>query len=164
MTDTDEHIDSLVRHIQLVREACVILGKRLIKSGRVDFGIILISRGHEHDVSKFKGIEWRYLHRKDSDPAKVKEAISQHTSVNQHHPEYWGGIDYMPEIAIAEMVCDWYARSQEGATDLRIWIETKAIPKYKIKPNSPVHTMIDYFVSLLAPALFTQKLEVSDDA
>ena len=28
----------------------------------------------------------------------------------------------MPEISVAEMVCDWYARAQEFGTGLRDWI------------------------------------------
>src|SRR5450755_1045681 len=93
-----EHIDNLVRHIGLV-----------------------------HDASKFHGIEWEYLHKTGEVPAdRLQLAVEHHRRTNEHHPEYWGGIDNMPEIFVAEMVCDWYARSQEFGTDLRVWIRGQA--------------------------------------
>jgi len=58
----EEHLDNLIRHIELVREACILMGKRLIAQGRKDHGRLLIMRGHMHDVSKFTGIEFDYLH------------------------------------------------------------------------------------------------------
>ena len=57
--DTEAHLDALIRHIGLVRDACVLLGKRLIAQGRPHFGRLLIARGFVHDVSKFQGdIDW----------------------------------------------------------------------------------------------------------
>ena len=38
-----EHLDNLVRHITLVREACILLGERLMDSGRLEFGRLLIA-------------------------------------------------------------------------------------------------------------------------
>jgi hypothetical protein len=43
---------------------------------------LLIARVFVHDATKFR-------------------------ETNQHHPEYWGGLHRMPDIAVAEMVCDW---------------------------------------------------------
>jgi len=128
-----EHLDNLVRHIDLVRGACLLLGKRLIGQGRVEFGRILIARGFEHDVSKFSSIEWDYLHAGQNVPRdQLDMAIRQHVRTNSHHPEYWGGIENMPEIAVAEMVCDWYARSQEFGTGLREWITSEAVERFQI--------------------------------
>ena len=145
-----EHLDNLVRHIDLVREACLILGKRLMDQGRVVFGRLLIARGFEHDVSKFYGIEWEYLHSgKDTPKEQLELAVKQHTRTNSHHPEYWGSVEDMPEIAVAEMVCDWYARSQEFGTSLRDWINTNAIDKFQIDLESEQHKWINKFVSIL---------------
>jgi hypothetical protein len=146
----EEHLDNLVRHIELVREACLILGKRLIRQGRREFGRILIARGFEHDVSKFYGIEWDYLHAGAEVPKEELElAIRQHVRTNVHHPEYWGGVENMPEIAVAEMVCDWYARGQEFGTGLRAWITEQAIGRYQIDSQGEQYRWIKGFVDLL---------------
>jgi hypothetical protein len=55
----------------------------------------------------------------------------------------------MPEISVAEMVCDWYARSQEFGTDLREWIAQTALARFKIEPGSEVHRWVEGFVDLL---------------
>ena len=145
-----EHLDNLVRHIDLVRGACLLLGKRLIAQGRVEFGRILIARGFEHDVSKFSGIEWDYLHAGQNVPRdQLDMAIRQHVRTNSHHPEYWGGIENMPEIAVAEMVCDWYARSQEFGTGLREWITSQAVERFQIDVAGEGYAWVQQYVGLL---------------
>lgn len=155
--NTEDHIDNLVRHITLVREACLILGKRLIRQGRHDFGRILIARGFEHDVSKFSGIEWQYLHAGPNvDEDNLRLAIEQHVRTNSHHPEYWGGFDNMPEIAVAEMVCDWYARSQEFGTGLRDWITSNAIQRFNIDIKGERFHWVTEFVDTLLESSFVR--------
>lgn len=150
MLTTSEHLDDLIRHIDLVRGAAILLGKRLIAQGRVEFGRLLIAKGFEHDVSKFYGIEYEYLHTgKDVDKDKLALAIKQHCAVNQHHPEFWGGVENMPELAVAEMVCDWYGRSQEFGTCLRDWITNVAIQRFKIEIDGEQHKWIKGFLDLL---------------
>ena len=146
----EEHIDNLVRHIGLVREACLMLGKRLMARGRYDFGRLLIAHGFVHDASKFHGIEWEYLHKSEEvPPDRLQLAVEHHRRTNEHHPEYWGGIDNMPEIFVAEMVCDWHARSQEFGTDLREWIAGHADERFQIDPQSDQHAWIREFVGTL---------------
>lgn len=152
-----EHLSNLVRHIDLVREACLLLGTRLMDSGRGEFGRLLIAAGFQHDVSKFFGIEWNYLHAgRDIPKEQLELAIKQHTQTNLHHPEYWGGIEHMPEIAIAEMTCDWYARSQEFGTSLRDWIKQNAIDKFKIDLESEQYKWINNFVNILLEDQFVR--------
>jgi hypothetical protein len=147
---TEEHLDNLVHHINLVRVACLLLGKRLMAQGREAFGRLLIARGFVHDASKFYGIEWEYLRTGEEVPSDKRDmAIEHHRYTNGHHPEHWGGIDNMPEICVAEMVCDWYARSQEFGTDLRQWIRDVALPRYQPAPNSERPRWIEGFVDLL---------------
>jgi hypothetical protein len=55
----------------------------------------------------------------------------------------------MPPDAIAEMVCDWYARSQEMGTDLRAWIKEEALKRYDIPPTGRVAKLVKKFVDLL---------------
>ena len=89
--------------------------------------------GHQHDVSKFFGIEWNYLHAgRDIPKEQLNLAISQHTQTNSHHPKYWGGVENMPEIAVGRWYVIWYARSQEFGTGLRDWIKQNAIDKFNI--------------------------------
>lgn len=150
MLTPEEHLDNLVRHIELVREACLLLGKRLMARGRKEFGRILISKGFVHDASKFHGIEWEYLHAGNDIPKdKLELAVKQHVMTNPHHPEYWGGIENMPEVYVAEMVADWYARSQEFGTGLRPWIKDVAMDRFKIDVESEQYKWLTCFVDML---------------
>ncbi len=150
MLTVDQHLDDLVRHIDLVRESTLLLGKRLIEEGRKDFGCILISKGFVHDASKFTGVEWQFLHSGNDVPRdKLEVAIQQHCHTNPHHSEYWGGIENVPEIYIAEMVCDWRSRSAEFGTNLREWIRGVAVDKYKIDIEGKQYSWINKFVDKL---------------
>jgi hypothetical protein len=150
MLTVEEHLDNLIRHIELVRSAGVLLGKRLMRDGEQEFGRLLIARVFVHDATKFYGTEWKYLHAgKDVSQDKLELAINQHRETNEHHPEYWGGIQRMPELAVAEMVCDWYARAQEFGTGLRDWIQEHAVERFKIGKDSEQHRWIMRFVALL---------------
>ena len=158
MNESDEkHLKSLLRHIENVRQACLMLGETIIESGRESFGIKLIANGQIHDCSKFSGPEWTYLRPEffDSDNKKMFELAQQnHVMTNPHHPEYWGGIDKMPEIYLAEMSCDWYARLQEQGSDIRNWIKDKATKKFNMKVQSKVYKEIKYFIDILLDQSF----------
>jgi hypothetical protein len=148
--NAEEHLDNLVRHIELVREAGLLLGKRLMRRGEEEFARLLVARVFVHDATKFYGAEWKYLHAgKDVPPEMLELAVTQHRETNQHHPEYWGGLQNMPEVAVGEMVCDWYARAQEFGTGLRDWIGGPATERFRIDPDSPQAGWITRFVDLL---------------
>jgi hypothetical protein len=158
MFSSQEHLDNLVRHIELVREACLLLGKRLMAQGRAEFGRLLVARGFVHDASKFYGIEWDYLHAGPDVPQEQLElAIKQHTRTNSHHPEYWGGFENMPEICVAEMVADWYARAQQFGTGLRQWIETEAIERFRIDVEGERFAWVLQYVDLLLENPFRRR-------
>ena len=146
-------LDNLRRHISKVQDAAQILADRLIEQGEIYFARKLLANSMIHDLSKFCGIEWDYLVKDDShveiEGEKLAMAIYQHVHSNDHHPECWDGIDNMSEIAIAEMICDWYARSSESASNLRQWIKSVAIGKYNIKPQGKTYKRIKKFVDLL---------------
>ncbi len=157
MLTLDEHLENLTRHVVLVQAATLLLGKRLIAQGRLEFGRILIGNGFCHDNSKFLGIEWDYLHAgRDVPPECLELAWKQHVSTNPHHPEYWGGISMMPEVYIAEMVCDWYARAQEFGTGLRSWIKEHAMERFQIQPGSLQLQQLEGFVDLLLQDSFSR--------
>lgn len=162
MFDVDEHLDNLTRHINLVRESCSLLGGRFIKQGRIDFGRLLIARGFRHDASKFMGIEWDYLHAGPDVPQeRLEAAIAQHVRTNDHHPEFWGGLENMPEIAVAEMICDWYARSQEFGTGLRDWVTKNAIERYKIALDSDQYRWMMSCVDMLLQDPFSKQVSAA---
>ena len=149
--DYNKRLHSLVRHIEHVKDNCRLLADRL---GEDDFSKRLIANSYIHDQSKFHGIEWEYLADNTviyigKDKEAFDAALAQHVHGNPHHPEYWGGIYEMPKIFIAEMVGDWFARSQEFGTDLREWITEKARDKFKFNCQCKVYKQIKEFVDIM---------------
>lgn len=160
MLSCEQHLDNLIRHIDMVRQAGVLMGKRLMERGEKDFGRLLIAKCYEHDVTKFYGIEWKYLHAGNDVPkAELERAVQQHVATNPHHPEYWGGLEYMPRIAVAEMVCDWLARSQEFGTGLRDWITEVACERFDIDTESEQYVWIMSFVDIVLEDAFVRSNE-----
>lgn len=155
-----EYLDITIRHIQTVQQNCIILGKKLIDEGDFRLGKMLIYNGFQHDVSKFIGIEWDYLPLGlEKKPNKEKRAnflnaLKQHQETNCHHPEYWEDIHNVPDVYLAEMICDWKARSSEFGTDLRKWIDEEATVKYSFKKSSDTYTKLMYYVDLLCGEVF----------
>jgi hypothetical protein len=149
-------VDKLTRHIENVQEACQLLGKRFIAKGEIDFGINLISNGQVHDASKWRGIEWDYLVTGDFN-GHTKLAVEQHNRTNCHHPEYWGGIELMPKIYVAEMCCDWKARANEFGTDVWTYVKEKAIPRFGISCNGKVYKWIKECFDMLLDEPFSEK-------
>ena len=149
----EKHLKSLVRHIKIVQDAGQILGERLVDGGETEFGKILIANTLSHDQSKFFGVEWDYL-RRGEDADSLSKAMNQHLSTNRHHPEYWGGINEMPRIYIAEMCCDIYSRSTEMGTDLRQWIKGDAVQKYDMSLQGKAYKTIKFFIDLLLDDTF----------
>ncbi len=144
-------LDRLLRHIENVKDGCIILAGRLLENGEDEFAKQLIANGYVHDNSKFSGIEWEYLHddMKESETEKFLLAAKQHVKTNQHHPEYWAGIENMPRIYVAEMVCDWRARSSEFGSDIWEWVKEKAMKKFDFSCQQKVYKEIKEFLSLL---------------
>ena len=131
---TMEKIRAISRHIRNVEDNCLLLGEKLISNGEIELGHKLIANGFVHDASKFWGIEWEYMAPgqptvEEGAKLKLKMAVQHHSRTNQHHPEYWGGINNMPRLYLAEMACDIKARSEEFGTDLRQWINEVATQK-----------------------------------
>lgn len=153
---TEEKLESLTRHISSVQKNCEHLGMKLIKLGHEDFGRQLIANGWQHDQSKFHGAEWQYLHDdiKESNPEAFKIALYQHNHTNSHHPEFFGSIELMPRIAVAEMCCDWYSRSAQFGQDVRDWIKERATKKFNFHTSSKVYRQIKEFMDLLLDAPF----------
>lgn len=148
----EEHLDDLLRHKERVKDASVLLGKRLIASGRDELGKQVIARGYAHDLSKFEGIEWEYLHAgNDVNDTNLKDAMSHHWCQiqNRHHPEFHGGLKNMTELDVMEMICDFLARAQEFGTNLRDWIKNQANIRFHIDDCPVQEEWIDSAVNML---------------
>lgn len=152
-------IEFVARHIRNVEDNCLFLGKKLIERGDIDLGRKLIANGTVHDASKFHGIEFEYLSlnnpSEDDKKVKLKLAVHHHNTTNPHHPEYWaGGIKEMPDVYVAEMVCDWKARSEEFGTSLRDWIDDQATKRFGFIKEDKVYKEIMEYVNLLCQTPF----------
>ena len=159
---TMEKVRGISRHIRNVEDNCLLLGEKLIGSGEIDLGHRLISNGFVHDASKFNGIEWENMApgqtatQEEGAKLKLKMAVLHHQKTNSHHPEYWTGIKNMPRVAVAEMVCDWKARSEEFGESLRDYINDKATKRWDFNKDDDVYKEIMEFVDLLCDKPFEQ--------
>jgi hypothetical protein len=102
-----------------------------------------------HDNSKFHGIEWIYLVPNPQDKELLKVAVQNHSTMNPHHPEYWGGVAEMPDVYIAELCCDLHARSGEFGTSLKEYLQEVFMKKHNITTSMKVYRKIKYFMDLL---------------
>ena len=156
---TMDKVRAIARHIRNVEDNCLLLGEKLIERGEVDLGHKLIANGYVHDASKFWGIEWDHMAPgqpsiEDGAKLKLKLAVQHHNRTNSHHPEFWGRIQDMPRIAIAEMAADWKARSEEFGTSLHEWIDEQATKRFHFMKDERIYKEIMEFVDLLCEKPF----------
>lgn len=154
-------IRSITRHIRNVEDNCLILGEKLILQGRTDLGKQLIANGFIHDASKFTGIEFEYLSlhnpTEENNKLKMKLAIQQHNTTNLHHAESWsGGIKDMPDVYLAELVCDVKSRSEEFGTSLMEYINTDGMKRWNITEEDDVYKKMIGFINLLCEKPFQE--------
>ncbi len=150
MNEEVKHIEYILRHIRHVQDNCETLGIRLIENGEFQLGRDLIANSMIHDNSKFYGMEFDLL-RKDADVNHVafQSAVKQHNHTNNHHPERWQHISKMPDVYLAEFVCDTVARSGEFGSSYQEWLDTKATIRFGFTKDDPVYPRILRFVNLL---------------
>lgn len=143
-------IRELIRHIRNVQDGAIRIGETCIETGREEFGRNLIANAFKHDQSKFRGLEYECIGCSEIDDKTFRLlAIKHHQSTNMHHPEYWGGVDMMPEIYLAEMVCDTYARSVEMGTNLRDWWKDIGTKKYELSKNGKSWKLIRKYIDMV---------------
>ncbi len=152
-TLTKRH-EKLTIHINNVRRLCYALGDKLTEEGECDLGLQLMANAHLHDNSKFRGIEWDFLHEecknKHEHGLAFLLALNHHRCTNLHHPEAWsGGIHGMPQVYLAEMVCDWFARSNEFDNKVEDWIKNKATLKYNMEVGDKTYRQIECYMKML---------------
>lgn len=154
-------IRSITRHIRNVEDNCLVLGEKLILQGKIDLGKQLIANGFIHDTSKFTGIEFEYLSSQnpieENHKLKMKLAIHQHNSTNLHHVEAWsGGIKDMPDVYLAELICDVKARSEEFGTSLMDYINNTGIKRWGITEDEEAYKKMIEFINLLCERPFVE--------
>lgn len=156
-------MNKLLRHVENVREGCILIGTQLIELGEEDNGRKLVANGHAHDHSKFFGIEWDYLndgawpiaHATEQDEHLFRAAVKQHVTTNPHHPEFWaGGIHEMTRVYLAEMVCDWRARASEQGTCIWEWIKGGAATKFGYTTRGRVYREIQSLLGMILEKKF----------
>lgn len=149
-----------VRHIDRVRELAEKWGKvlpELIFVSDHDASKFL-----EPEYTPYVAITWRYRCKRLNEPflldlpdSVVTEATFYHVTNNPHHPEYWDpkvtkssinqanrdapgkkpvNAQRMPPEAVAEMVLDWKAVSEEKGTDVWEWFKDN-VPRRWIFTN-----------------------------
>ena len=146
-----EKYEIIIKHMRLVDQNCCTIAKKLLPT-RQSFALKLIEQGRMHDQSKLWDFEFTHLWK---GAPEFKEALRQHRYQNPHHPEFWSNnIRKMPEIFIAEMVCDLAARSQEFGTDLREYIFGPFAVKHSFTREDKIGKDIEYIVDLLLTPAF----------
>jgi len=154
-------VKGIVGHIRNVQDNCLALGEKLMGLGEIDLGREIVARAFRHDNSKFYGIEWDNMApgveiNDGGAKLKLKLAVNHHNQTNPHHPEYWNGIHNMPKVAVAEMVCDWKARSEEFGSSLRDWIKDSATKRFGFTEKDPVFLLIMSYVDMICEKPFTE--------
>lgn len=158
----EEHVQDLQNHIALVQKNATFLALTIAEEGQVNIARVLLANAAVHDASKWQGIEWECLHMGPTvSKTMVQKAVIQHQKTNRHHPEYWGGLSQMPiadghSVYVAEMVCDWMARSQEFAEDLREFIDEKAAMRFNFASAPQQSVLIHKYVDMLLPKKFVE--------
>ena len=125
-------------------------------------------RALAHDESKLKNPEfepyvWRYWRAKWNKDGKVdtrfsmifdekptfkdqyiRDAIVHHVNHNRHHPEWHLDHDDMTELDLIEMVCDWYAVSEEFNSSIDDWVAYVVPRRYHFSADklSTIHQLI----------------------
>lgn len=120
------------RHINLVNKYVDLIKDNFEEFTDVEFDSHDASKYEEPEYTPYIHITWQYKCEKDGNEynppdgmeEKMKEVVKHHYMNNRHHPEFWieGDIDEMEmplnvtkmsDVAIAEMVADWCAMSEE---------------------------------------------------
>lgn len=154
-TDLDklkEMAEDTVTHKKLVLDNCLLISRYLLSKRRIELATKLMSRGCEHDNSKFEPEEFRRMAQilngrqcfTDANvqlsPEEVK-AIKHHWEGNRHHPEFFDNSDDMTELDVIEMVCDWFARSIQYGTDFIPFVKERQENRFKFSKKKFAEVM-----------------------
>lgn len=160
------------RHIGLVQKYCKRLSDEypgLIKRGETHDK----SKWEEPEYTPYLLITWQYKMKDNGKsfdpPADIKEKMSRatehHVKNNSHHPEYHSKKEVgvinredrdkppeemidataMPDLDIAEMVCDWCAMGEEKGNTAKYWADKNVNIRWKFtdEQKSLIYRLIE---------------------
>lgn len=137
-----EHIRDTLIHKKYVLEASLRIINYLYSVERDEDALQLARKCARHDDSKLESDEMKEFLQLPSESVNMKKAdapltsavsslIEKHWKHNRHHPEFFDDYHEMTELDIMEMVCDWYARSQQFQTDFRTFVLKRQEIRFK---------------------------------
>lgn len=155
-----KHFEELCTHKKLLLDSCYKLAVHFLKEGNEEFALLLMQRAFVHDISKLSTYEFHAADAFESFEKHSKERnyvfsesekifLEEHWKNNRHHPEHWSDINDMEDIDLAEMVCDWHARSVEFNDDLLAYIDYRQNNRFAF-PQHMLEKIIFYAEILLA--------------
>ena len=152
-----EHLDDIVTHLTTFHQCAVKMAKGLMAADRKPLALLLLKRAYRHDTDKFNRKTFEVLRRGANEHPEFDEVRLAHATKNPHHPEYHNSIHDMDELDVAEMVCDWAARSGEFKTGLQDYIDDEATKRYGFTKKDEIYKLIMYFKSFVCDGGFTHK-------
>lgn len=153
-----EHFNELCNHKKILIDSCRILSIYFLNNGDEESALKLMKRAFIHDISKLSNFEF---HAADAFDSFVKNSnnreyvfsvdekvfLNEHWRNNKHHPEHWDDVYNMTDIDIAEMVCDWHARSVEFNDDLKKYIEHRQNTRFSFPED--IYNKILHYADIL---------------
>lgn len=155
-----KHFEELCIHKKHLIDSCHKMSVHFLKEGNEEFALLLMKRAFVHDISKLSEYEFHASDALDSFNKhsrnreyvfsdKEKVFLEEHWKNNRHHPEHWDDINDMNDIDLAEMVCDWHARSTEFNDDLLAYIKHRQSTRYAF-PDNLYKKILEYANILLS--------------
>lgn len=122
------------------------------------------SKFREPERTPYVFITWMYKCKNMNPPApyappeemkgKMDEATAHHIKTNSHHPEYWTNVTTnlvnpdardeasqvidatgMNDMAIAEMIADWFAVAKERHNSVKWWMDKNLNTRWMFNPE-----------------------------
>jgi hypothetical protein len=151
MTDHFQQVHT--EHVERVQKNLALMGGYYEELSPA-MGLQIAQRAILHDQSKLQEPEYvpyvwrinRTLWKKTNSPhlrwlesqtldQAIQDAVRHHVTHNRHHPEWHMDADDMSVIDIIEMVCDWYAMSQEFNTSIVTWFNYVVPRRYSFSAD-----------------------------
>lgn len=146
-------------HVARVRRNIQLMADYYESQQMFDISLQLAQRAIQHDQSKLHDPEyvpyvWRVYRtkwNKDNKQDKrfttffsdqtldqaIRDAVYHHITHNRHHPEWHFDPDDMNKVDLTEMVCDWYAISQEFGSSIDEWVASVVPRRYVFGKRIP---------------------------